>query len=53
MADTKISDLPSETILVGDEVLPMVQSGVTEKTTLQEVADLASGALLYLHANFI
>jgi hypothetical protein len=37
MADVKISELPAGTALVGDELLPMVQSGVTQRTTPRAV----------------
>jgi len=41
MADEKISALPSAGALAGTEPLPIVQGGVTVKTTVQDVADLA------------
>ena len=41
MADTKISNLPGAGALAGTEPLPVVQGGVTVKTTVQDVADLA------------
>jgi hypothetical protein len=40
MADEKISALPSAGALSGTEPLPIVQGGVTKKTTVQDVADL-------------
>jgi hypothetical protein len=40
MADEKISALPSAGALAGTEPLPIVQGGVTKKTTVQDVADL-------------
>jgi len=42
MADTKISALGSAGALAGTEPLPIVQGGVTVKTTVQDVADLAA-----------
>ncbi len=43
MANKKISALPSAGGLDGSELLPVVQSGVTAKTTAQAIADLFSG----------
>jgi hypothetical protein len=43
MANKKISQLTVASALTGTEVLPVVQSGQTVKTTTQEIADLASG----------
>ena len=44
MADVKISALSNATTpLTGTEVVPVVQSGVTYKTTVQSIANLASG----------
>jgi hypothetical protein len=40
MADEKISALTSAGALSGTEPLPIVQGGVTKKTTVQDVADL-------------
>ena len=40
MADTKISLLTSAGALAGTEPLPIVQGGVTKKTTVQDVANL-------------
>jgi hypothetical protein len=40
MADEKISALTSAGALSGTETLPIVQGGVTKKTTVQDVADL-------------
>lgn len=40
MADTKISALSSAGALIGTEPLPIVQGGVTVKTTVQDVANL-------------
>jgi len=42
MADTKISALPSAGALAGTEPVPIVQGGVTVKTTVQDIADLAT-----------
>lgn len=41
MADKKISQLSSASALTGAEPLAIVQDGVTKKTTVQDVADLA------------
>ena len=41
MADSKISGLPSVTITATDEI-PVVQSGVTSKDTIQGILDLVS-----------
>lgn len=43
MADVKISQLTAASTLDGTEVVPIVQSGATKKTTTQDIADLASG----------
>ena len=43
MANITISQLPSASALTGSEVLPVVQSGSTKKTTVQAIADLAGG----------
>lgn len=43
MANITISQLPSASALTGSEVLPVVQSGATKKTTVQAIADLAGG----------
>jgi len=40
MADEKISALTSAGALAGTEPLPIVQGGVTKKTTVQDVANL-------------
>lgn len=47
MANQKISELTSAGALTGTEVLPIVQSGTTVKTTAQDIADLASSTPLY------
>lgn len=43
MADKKISALTSAGALSGSEPVPIVQGGVTVKTTVQDIADLAAG----------
>jgi hypothetical protein len=43
MANVKISQLTSASTLTGTEVIPLVQSGSTVKTTAQDIADLAGG----------
>jgi uncharacterized delta-60 repeat protein len=48
MSNLSISQLPSSSGLTGTEVLPIVQSGTTVKTTTQSIADLAGGSYLYL-----
>lgn len=47
MSKVKISQLPAATSLNGNEPLPIVQGGVTVKTTVQDVADLATGGLQF------
>jgi len=42
MADKKISGLTSAGALSGTEPVPIVQGGVTVKTTVQDIADLAT-----------
>lgn len=37
MANVKISQLPAASALIGSEVLPVVQSGATKKTTINEI----------------
>jgi hypothetical protein len=44
MANVKISALPSAGSLAGTEPLPIVQGGVTSKTTVQDIANLAPSA---------
>lgn len=44
MPNKKISQLPVAGVLSGTEPLPTVQLGVTVKTTVQDVANLASGS---------
>ena len=43
MADSKISNLTGAAALTGAEQVPVVQGGVTVKTTAQDIADLSSG----------
>jgi hypothetical protein len=43
MANVKISELGSAATLTGTEALPIVQSGSTLQTTVQDIADLAGG----------
>jgi len=43
MAKTKISELSDSSTLDGTELIPVVQSGSTVKTTAQDIANLASG----------
>lgn len=45
MADVKISALSNAAGLDGTELVPLVQGGVTVKTTAQAIADLASGGV--------
>jgi hypothetical protein len=47
MSKVKISQLPAATSLSGTEPLPIVQGGVTVKTTVQDVADLGIGNLQF------
>lgn len=44
MADVKISELTSAASLDGTEIVPIVQSGSTVKTTAQDIADLGGGS---------
>ncbi len=41
MANVKISELPAAAALTGTEQIPLVQSGGTDRTTAQAIADLA------------
>lgn len=43
MANVKISQLTSASALTGSEVIPVVQSGITKKTTAQAIANLGGG----------
>jgi hypothetical protein len=45
MSNLAISQLPSSSGLTGTEVLPIVQSGTTVQTTVQDVANLAGGII--------
>ena len=47
MANIKISELTSASTLTGTEIIPLVQSGSTVKTTAQDIADLAGGGVSY------
>lgn len=42
MADKKISELPIASALTGTEIVPLVQGGTTDKTTTQDIANLAT-----------
>jgi len=44
MANAKISALPIASALAGTEPLPIVQGGITKKTTTQDIANLGAGA---------
>ena len=44
MADSKISDLGAASALVGTELVPIVQGGVTVKSTAQDIANLSGAA---------
>jgi hypothetical protein len=46
MSNLSISQLPSSSGLTGTEVLPIVQSGTTVKTTVQDVANLGGGGIM-------
>ena len=43
MSTVTIPNLPAAGALTGTEVLPIVQSNITSKTTVQDIADLAGG----------
>jgi hypothetical protein len=45
MANAKITSLPSASSLAGTEPLPIVQSGITSKTTVDAVAGRAGKAI--------
>lgn len=45
MADVKISALSASGALDGSEIVPIVQGGVTVRTTVQDIADLAQGGV--------
>jgi hypothetical protein len=47
MADKKISALTAASALVGTEVFPVVQSGVTKKATLNQVATLIGSVISF------
>lgn len=46
MASKKISQLPLATQVDGDDIIPLVQAGVSKKTTAQDIADLAGSTYL-------
>ena len=46
MATVKISALPAAAPLTGVEILPIVQTGATLRSTIQEIADLVLAARL-------
>lgn len=50
MADVKISALSSAGALTGTEEVPVVQSGVTVKTTAQDIANLSSTTYAAINA---
>lgn len=43
MADRKVSELPAADALVGTEIVPGAQAGVTKKITVADIAALATG----------
>jgi len=51
MADLKISQLSSATTLAGTEVVPVVQSGSTKKTTIDQILSPAAGKGIDFSAN--
>lgn len=51
MADKKISQLTAATALAGSEVVPVVQSGVTKKATIDQVLAPAAGKGIDFSAN--
>jgi len=53
MATIKISNLPSASALTGTEVLPIVQSNTTSKTTVQAIANLAGGSTYKVYTALI
>lgn len=44
MADTKVTDLTAVTSLVGTELVPVVQSGVTKKAMVSDFRAGSTGA---------
>jgi hypothetical protein len=48
MANTKISELTAATSLDGTESVPIVQSGVTKKSTTQDIANLANSDVVFV-----
>jgi hypothetical protein len=51
MADKKISALPAATALAGTEVVPVVQSGSTNKATIDQILSPAAGKGIDFSAN--
>ncbi len=51
MADKKISALPAATALAGTEVVPVVQSGSTNKATIDQILAPAAGKGIDFSAN--
>lgn len=51
MADKKISALPAATALAGTEVVPVVQSGLTKKATIDQILSPAAGKGIDFSAN--
>src|SRR5262245_45181272 len=45
MANKKISELTAASALTGDEIVPVVQSGVTKRTTVDDLKDFATSGL--------
>ena len=39
MADTKISNFPDATSLIGDEIVPILQGGINKKVVVSEFSD--------------
>jgi len=39
MADTKISNFPTATSLIGDEIVPILQSGINKKVVVSKFSD--------------
>jgi hypothetical protein len=44
--EVKISELPAASALTGAELVPIVQGGATKRTTTQDIANLAGGAVI-------
>ena len=45
MADLTIAQLPLDALLNGTEEVPIMDGGVTKKTTAQAIANLAAGGV--------